>query len=109
MSQFSCVIQEGGPAHRQTDELASALRELHARHYPGEDASVGWMPVPPGHMFTEGKQSTSSVIACRIDHVTTLDQRERYMRDVCDLWTGTTGCTDHEVVVSITDASQTTS
>ena len=28
------------------------------------------------------------------------------MREVCDLWTGGTGCTDHEVVVSISDASQ---
>ncbi len=100
---FSCVIQDGGPAQALAATLAEGLADLHARHYPGEDATVAWQAMPEGWMFTEGRQSTSSIIACVTTHDMTVPQRERYMRDVCDLWTNLTGCTDHEVVVALTD------
>ena len=102
MSHFSCVIQEDSAAEAATEQLAGSLATLHARHYPGEDATVTWQSVPSGWMFTEGRQSSSSIIACVITHETTLAKRERYMRDVCDVWTSVTGCTDHEVVVAFT-------
>lgn len=101
---FSCVIQEGGSASSATATLEQGLESVHVGHYPGEPVSVAWRTVPTGWMFTEGSQSTSSIIACVINHETTLVERERYMRDVCDLWTQVTGCTDHEVVVAMTDA-----
>ena len=103
MSQFRCIIQADGNADRRRDELEPLLADLHARHYPEEKSSVTWMAIPPGHMFTEGRPSTSSIISCFVDHRTTLDTRATYMRDVCDLWTKTTDCTDHEVVVTITE------
>ncbi len=102
VSHFSCVIQEGSAAEAATDTLERRLDELHRTHFPDESTSVSWRSVPPGYMFTEGRQSTSSIIACVIGHETTLAQRERYMRGVCDLWSETTGCTDHEIVVAIT-------
>ena len=103
MSRFSCVIQEHSAAHERTSELEARLADHHARHYAGEQVTVGWMPVPVGYMFTEGRQSTSSVIACAIAHTTTLPQREAYMRGICDLWSEVTGCTDHEIVVSVSE------
>ena len=102
MSHFSCVVQEGGAAQAAADELERRLDSLHADFYPGESVSVSWRTVPPTFMFTEGRQSTSSIIACVMERETTLEERERYMRGVCDLWTDVTGCTDHEVVVAIT-------
>lgn len=104
MSQFSCIVQAGSAAHARGDQLADRLSKHHAEHYPGEQASVQWRAIPPGHMFTEGRQSTSSIISCTVAHPTTLDRREAYMRGVCDLWTEITGCTDHEVVVALTEA-----
>lgn len=104
MGHFSCLVQEGRAAHERSDELERRLVEHHATHYPGEEATVSWVPVPPGTMFTEGRQSTSSVISCTLSHATTLDGREAYMRGICDFWTEITECTDHEVVVSITEA-----
>lgn len=62
-----------------------------------------WRPVADGFMYTEGRQSTSSVIACQLRHRTTRDEREAYMRGICDLWSELTGCTDHEIVVSISE------
>ena len=103
MGRFGCLVQEGSRAVECTEELEAGLAELHARHYPDDAASVSWRTVPPGYMFTEGRQSTSSIIACVITWPTELAEREAYMRDVCDLWTGVTGCTDHEVVVAVTE------
>ncbi len=105
MSQFSCVVQAGSAAHRQTAELERRLAEHDARCFPGEQSVVRWVPVEAGYMFTEGRQSTSSVIACDLAHVTTLAEREAFMRGVCDLWSDVTGCTDHEIVVSITETA----
>ena len=101
MGQFSCVIQEDSPASRAVDELERRLAELHERHYPGDPATCSFTEMARGFMFTEGKQSSSSVVACVMPWETTLADRERYMREVCDIWTEVTGCTDHEVVVAI--------
>ena len=105
MSRFSCIIQEGSAADEQRAELEARLTAHHQAFYPGEEVAVGFMAVPDGFMFTEGRPSTSSVIACLLQHETTLDQREPYMRGICDLWSAVTGCTDHEIVVSVTDAA----
>ena len=103
MGHFSCVVQDDSAAARATGELESQLAELHERHHPGDTVSFSWRGVPIGFMFTEGRQSSSSIIACVMERRTTRDERERYMRGVCDVWTRVTGCTDHEVVVAITD------
>lgn len=105
MGQFSCVVQEDSSALHAKTELEERLAHLHETHYPGDGAEFGWQTVPDGYMFTEGRQSTSSIIACVMDWETTLPERETYMRGVCDIWTDVTGCTDHEVVVAVTAAN----
>lgn len=107
MGHFSCVIQAGGSADAATDQLAERLEQLHTSHYPDEPVTVSWRKVPAGFMFTEGRQSTSSIIACVLEHDTTLSERERFMRGVCDIWNDVTGCTDHEVVVAVTEVDPT--
>lgn len=103
MSRFRCLVQAGSNADTRTAELESRLRAHHTDHYPSDDVAFTWIPVPPGRMFTEGRPSTSSIVSCFVDHQTTLDVRASYMRGVCDLWADSTGCTDHEIVVTITD------
>ena len=103
MSQFRCIIQADGNADRRRDRLEQRLADHHTRHYPDEQTTVNWIAIPRGYMFTEGKQSTSSIVSCFVDHQTTLDTRAAYMRDLCDLWTEITECTDHEVVVTVTE------
>lgn len=105
MSQFSCLIQQDSPAHTGSEDLERRLVAHHAEHYPGETAQVTFRPVAAGTMFTEGHQSTSSIITVGVAHQTTFDDRERYMRGVCDLWTEITGCTDHEIVVALTETN----
>ena len=103
MSQFRCVVQHDSNADHRRDELEQRLGTHHAESYPGESPTFSWMPVPSGYMFTEGAQSTSSIVSSFLDHPTTLAERERYMRVVCDIWTEVTECTDHEVVVTVTE------
>ncbi|MEM7338476.1 MAG: hypothetical protein AAF467_07515 [Actinomycetota bacterium] len=103
MVAFSCVIQEGSAAHQRGEELERRLRAHHDRHVPGDPVTVSWVPIRATYMFTEGRQSTSSVVSCAIPKATTLEFREAYMRGVCDIWTEVTDCTDHEVVVSISE------
>ena len=103
MGRFSCVIQEGSTAAASTDVLEQRLQAHHADHFDGEASTVAFMAVPTGDMFTEGNQSSSSVIACAIAP-TTRPEREAYMRGLCDLWSEATGCTDHESVVAVSEA-----
>ena len=103
MGHFSCVIQQDSAAAGMQDALAERLSAHHATAYPGDEVTVSFREVPTGWMFTEGRQSSSSIIACVFDWETTLAEREAYMRGVCDLWTDATGCTDHEVVVAVTE------
>ena len=42
-------------------------------------------------------------MSCFLAHETDYTGREQYMREVCDLWSEVTGCTDHEVVVTVTE------
>lgn len=107
MGHFNCLIQAHSAAEARRDELERRLSEHHADHDPDDTTEVEWRVVPSGYMFTEGRPSTSSIIACLLPGETTLDQRESYMRGVCDLWTDVTGCTDHEIVVAITEIDPT--
>ncbi len=101
MNQFRCFVQEGSAAHLRGEDLERRLHEHHAHHYPGEQVTVNRVVVPPGYMFTGGRPSTSSVVIFTLDHETTLDSREEYMRGMCDLWTEVTGCTKHEIVIAL--------
>ena len=76
MSHFSCVIQEGSAADGGRADLEARLADLHDTPYPGERTTVSWLAVPTGYMFTEGSQSTSSVIGVALRHETTRDERE---------------------------------
>ena len=106
MAHFICIVQDGQAAHRETAALEAGLHDIYAEHFDAEPTTVTWRVVPSGQMFTEGRPSTSSIIAPQLARSTTLEQREGFMRAICDLWTATTGCTDHEIVVAITEIEQ---
>ena len=103
LSRINCLIQAAGTAAGREPELERRLIAHHLAHFPARDVGVSWRAIEPGRMFTAGATSTTSVIACAIDDTTTRASREAYMRGICDLWTEVTGCTDHEIVVSISD------
>ena len=103
MNTISCLIQAEGSAAGHQSQLEQRLRENHAEQLDGAQVEITWWLVEPGLMFTAGVPSTSAVVACTMRGPTTLADREAYMRSVCDFWTEITGCTDHEIVVSIAE------
>ena len=103
MAHFVCLIQEGQAAHNATTELEAGLHAVYARHFEEEATTVDWRPIPPGCMFTEGKPSTTSIITPRVAGPTTREEREAFMREICDLWEHATGCSHNEVLVAMTE------
>lgn len=101
MAHFLCVVQAGSPAETASSELEARLTAMHSGTYPDDTVDFSWRMIPEGYMFTEGRQSTSSIISVSHPHPTDVVQREAYMRGVCDVWTELTGCTDHEIVVAV--------
>ncbi len=105
MNTISCLIQAGSVADERRDVLERRLQQTHVAQCDSAAPDVVWMVIEPGRMFTAAAPSTSSVVACAMGGPTTLEQRETYMRAICGLWTDVTGCTDHEIVVSITESN----
>lgn len=102
MSLYTCIIQEGQAAEASIPALEAGLRRIGTAHLgDAEPASITWEIVPPGHMFTEGEPSRSTLVIRAVPADIGLEARESLMRAICDLWTSETGCTDHEVVVSV--------
>lgn len=101
MAHFLCVVQAGSAGEEASSVLEARLAEMHTATYPDDSVDFAWRMIPDGYMFTEGRQSTSSIISCSHPHATTVVEREAYMRAVCDVWTELTGCTDHEIVVAV--------
>ena len=106
MPTISCLIQVDSAADARRSDLESRLRAHHSEHFPADTVRVSFRAAAGGFMFTEGRQSTSSVISCQLDASTTRDFREQYMRGICDLWMDLTDCTEHEIVVSISEITQ---
>ena len=101
MPDFSVTVQEGQAAHAHMPELEAGLVRIGSDLLGDElDATITWTVVPPAHMFTEGQPSTTSMVIRSVDPTLTVQDREPFMRAVCDLWTATTGCTDHEILVT---------
>ena len=101
MTSYAVTVQEGQAAHGHTQELEAGLVRIGREMLDDDvDATISWTVVPPGHMFTEGQPSTTSMVIRSVDPALPVQEREPFMRAVCDLWSTTTGCTDHEILVT---------
>ena len=107
MSRYVCMIQEGQAADREREALAAGLRQIGAECF-GEDPTateVEWRPVRPGFAFTAGEPSTSSLVIRSVPAGLPFQEREAFLRRVCDLFETVTGCHTDEVVVTAWDGS----
>jgi len=105
LPQFACMIQAGQAADRQRDALAARLRDLAHRTF-GEDADaveIRWLPIAKGYAWTAGEPSTTSIVVRSVPVGYPNDERENLLREICDLWVETTGCSIDEVVATALD------
>ena len=102
MDHYSCIIQEGQAADRQSEALEEGLRGL-AHEFFGDDpteVSVRWTRQAPGWAWTAGEPSTSSIVVRSVPVGFDDVRREAFLRAVCDLWVDTTGCSINEIVAT---------
>ncbi len=105
MPDYACIIQEGQSAHQKQEALAEALRRIGQESF-GDDPSateISLVVMKKGFAWTAGEPSTSSIVVRSVPVGLPLDQREAFMRKVCDLWEGVTGCSINEIVVTTWD------
>ena len=98
-------IREVGARSRRREELAKGLerigREVFGDREPGPE--IRWVTVRDGYGFTAGDPSSSSVVVRSVPVGFPDDEREAFLKRVCDLWTEVTGCSDDEIVVTAFD------
>ncbi len=105
MSDYTCIIQEGQAADRAREALAEGLARLGEDTF-GDDpgaTEISWVVVRKGFGWTAGEPSTSSIVVRSVPVGLPDDQREAFLRRVCDLWQDVTGCSIQEIVVTAWD------
>lgn len=105
MPDYVCMIQKGQPPHEKRVELESGLRRI-AKHAFGDDPdaiSFRWTVFDEGFAFTAGEPSTSSIVIRSVPVGFPDDERESFLRSVCDLWQEVAGCTKDEIVATAWD------
>ncbi len=105
MRRYACLIQEGQAAHHAQEALAEGLRRI-GRESFGDDPSateISWVVMKRGFAWTAGEPSTSSIVIRSVPVGLPLEQREAFMRQVCQLWETVTGCSIDEIVVTAWD------
>ncbi len=105
MAEYACVIQAGQTAEREQNALAAGLRQIGQEAF-GDDPSeteISWTVVKQGFAWTAGEPSSSSIVIRSVPEGLALEEREAFMRRVCDLWEDVTGCSTNEIVVTTWD------
>ena len=105
MPHYACMIQTGQEPDRQKSTLTARLTELGEKTF-GDDpdeVEIKWIHLEKGYAWTAGEPSTSSIVVRSVPVGFPNDERETFLRAVCDLWVETTGCSINEIVVTALD------
>ena len=105
MSDYACIIQEGQSAHERRDTLEEGLRRIGQESFGDEPSAIeiSWTIMKDGFAWTAGEPSGSSIVIRSVSPGLPLQEREAFMRKVCDLWESETGCTIEEIIVTAWD------
>ena len=105
MAHYSCIIQEGQSPDQLREKLEEGLRQI-GREFFGDDpqdVEIRWNRFAKGWAWTAGELSTSSVVIRSVPVGYDNEEREKFLRSVCDLWVETTGCSINEIVATAYD------
>jgi len=105
MPDYVCIVQEGQAAEQKQGALAEGLKAIGQQAFGDDPAKteISWVTMKKGFAWTAGKPSTSSIVIRSVPVGLPSDQRESYLRTVCDLWIETTGCSINEIVATAWD------
>ena len=102
MNDYVCLIQEGQVADQHREALAEGLKKIGSECF-GDDAGateIDWVVVRKGFGFkAEGLNTSSAVVQRSVPVGFPQDQREVFLKNVCDFWQQKTGCSVNEILV----------
>ena len=102
---YACIVQQGQAAEREHAALAAGLQRI-GRDFFGDEpdaVKIQWTSLAPGHAWTAGEPSRSSIVVRSVPVGFPDDRREAFLRQVCELWVEVTGCTLDEIVATAYD------
>ena len=105
MPDYACIIQQGQAPDERRGALEEGLRRI-GREFFGDDPEsieIAWTVMKDGFAWTAGEPSTSSIVIRSVPAGLAPDEREAFMREVCELWASETGCSIQEIVVTAWD------
>lgn len=105
MPTYVCLIQEGQAPQQKREALAAGLLRIGQESFGDEPSAteISWIVIGKGFGWTAGEPSTSSIILRSVPVGLPLDEREVFMRRVCELWETVAGCSTDEIVVTAWD------
>lgn len=105
MPDYVCMIQQGQSPQQHQEELAEGLRRIGRETFGDgpEGAEISWVVLPKGYAWTAGEPSTSSIVIRSVPVGYPAEEREAYLRSVCDLWMDVSGCSVNEIVATAWD------
>ncbi len=105
MISFNCRIQEGVIPDDLRPTLSSELARISAEALGGsaEDVEVEYEVIPHGFGFRGGEISTTSTVRGLLAEPLDQETRVGLLHQLCDMWCEVTGCSIHEVIVSVRD------
>ena len=97
------TIHEGVVPDDLHRPLMDGLRTIYAAAVPTSDSEPRIITVPLGRWYTAGEPSHSSIVATTVPAGTDSQARTTLLKEICDFWCETTGCTPEAIVVTASD------
>ena len=102
-----CAAHEGREALERAKELGAGIEQTYQRHFgPHTSVTCIWMELPKGQAYIAGYPSTASTVLAPVPDDIEQQQRETFMRDICDLFQEKTGCDVNEIIVTAINVSE---
>ena len=102
MTQCLCMVQQGQISAAAEAALRTGLSAF-AQDAFGSPAEINWIVVPERSGFSAGEPSAASIVSLGAHEPLEQPRRAALLKELCDLWINTTGCSINDVVGVIRD------
>lgn len=105
MISVMCIVQQGQLSNDSKVALKSDIRDFSFRSF-SKDADIDWIEIPEGSGFTAALPSKALIISANSDSKLATEERNRLLRELCDIGMQHSNLSPHDIVVSVRDPQQ---
>ncbi|GAA3555489.1 MULTISPECIES: hypothetical protein [Marinobacter] len=103
----TCSIQDGSIGHNKIKQLESVITSTYQTHFgSGNKLVFFWLKIPYEQSYLAGKLSTASTVQIPVKNGMPNEMRHPFMAEVCAKWQHVTGCSKNEIILAVSDMSQ---